>query len=232
MLGIKKYWREIVIAILIGLILALLNSNGNLSVENAKLEGLVRVNESVSNLYISQIQDRDKKIKVYLTRIDSMDRVISSFESRVVYINKERDVKLSSVSKYSVSQSAEYFKSRYKTQDVKVSSEYVMIKDTVSKMCISDLVSGDYARAELKITKSVVGELKLQSRMKDTVISELEMNMKTLEQVVSIKDSTISLKDQIIGNTQKQLKKESRKKTFYKIATIATMAAGGYLLVR
>jgi len=232
MLGIQKFWREIIIAILVGLILALLNSNGNLSTENAKLEGLVMVNESVSDLYMSQIQDRDKKIKVYLTKIDSMDSVISSSESRVVYINKERDVKLSSVSKYSVAQSADYFKSRYKTQDVKVSSDYVMIKDTVSKMCISDLVSGDYARAELKITKSVVGDLKFQSRMKDTVISELDMNRKTLEQIVNIKDSTISLKDQIIGNTQKQLKKEKRNKTFYKIATIATMAAGGYLLVR
>jgi hypothetical protein len=232
MLGIQKFWREIIIAILVGLIIALLNSNGNLSVENAKLEGLVMVNESVSNLYMSQIHDRDKKIKVYITKIDSMNRVISSSESRVVYINKERDGKLSSVSKYSVSQSAEYFKSRYKTQDVKVSSDYVMIKDTVSKMCISDLVSGDYARAELKITKSVVGDLKLQSRIKDTVISELEMNRKTLDQVVSIKDSTISLKDQIIGNTQKQLKKEKRNKTLYKITTVATMAAGGYLLIR
>ena len=232
MLGIQKFWREIVIAILVGLILALLNSNGNLSTENAKLEGLVMVNESVSDLYMSQIHDRDKKIKVYITRIDSMDRVISSSESRVVYINKERDGKLSDVSKYSVTQSAEYFKGRYKTKDVKVSSDYVMVKDTVSKMCISDLVSGDYARAELKITRVVLGDVKLQSRMKDTVISELDMNRKTLEQVVSIKDSTISLKDQIIGNTQKQLKKEKRNKTLYKITTVAAMAAGGYLLIR
>lgn len=232
MLGIQRFWREIVIAILVGLILALLNSNGNLSTENAKLEGLVMVNESVSDLYMSQIQDRDKKIKLYLTKIDSMDSVIESSESRVVYINKERDGKLSDVSKYSVTQSAEYFKSRYKTQDVKVSSDYLMIKDTVSKMCISDLVSGDYARAELKITRVVLGDIKLQSRMKDTVISELDMNRKTLEQVVSIKDSTISLKDQIIGNTQKQLKKEKRNKTLYKITTVAAMAAGGYLLIR
>lgn len=232
MLGIQKFWREIIIAILVGLILALLNSNGNLSTENARLDGLVMVNESVSDLYMSQIHDRDKKIKVYLTRIDSMDMVIASSESRVVYINKERDGKLSSVSKYSVAQSSEYFKSRYKTQDVKVSSDYLMIKDTVSKMCISDLVSGDYARAELKITRVVLGDVKLQSRMKDTVISELDMNRKTLEQVVSIKDSTISLKDQIIGNTQKQLKKEKRNKTLYKITTVAAMAAGGYLLIR
>jgi hypothetical protein len=99
-------------------------------------------------------------------------------------------------------------------------------------MCISDLVSGDYARAELKITRVVLGDVKLQSRMKDTVISELDMNRKTLEQVVKIKDSTISLKDQIIGNTQKQLKKEKRNKTLYKITTVAAMAAGGYLLIR
>lgn len=229
---VAKYWREMSMMIMAVVIAMLLRTNDEAYIENKRLEGLVMVNESVSNLYMSQIHDRDKKIKVYLTKIDSMDRVISSSESRVVYINKERDGKLSSVSKYSVAQSADYFKSRYKTQDVKVSSDYLMIKDTVSKMCISDLVSGDYARAELKITKYVVGDLKLQSRMKDTVISDLDMNRKTLEQILSIKDSTISLKDQIIGNTQKQLKKEKRNKTFYKIATIATMAAGGYLLVR
>jgi hypothetical protein len=232
MLGVQRFWREIVIAMLVGLIIALLNNNGNLIVENAKLEGFVRVNQSVSDLYMSQIQDRDKKIASYITRIDSMNRVISSSETRIVYINKDKDKKLSDVSKYSVAQSADYFKSRYKTQDVKVSSDYVMIKDTVSKMCISDLVSGDYARAELKLTKVVLGDVKLQSRMKDTVISELDMNRKTLEQVVNIKDSTISLKDQIIGNTQKQLKKEKRNKTLYKITTVAAMAAGGYLLVR
>jgi len=105
-----------------------------------------------------------------------------------------------------VAQWADYFKSRCKRQDVKVTSDCGMNKDTVSKMCISDLVSGDYARAELKITRVVLGDVKLQSRMKDTVISELDMNRKTLEQVVNIKDSTISLKDQIIGNTQKQIK--------------------------
>jgi hypothetical protein len=181
---------------------------------------------------MSQIQDRDKKIASYITRIDSMNKVISSSETRIVYINKDKDKKLSDVAKYSVAQSADYFKSRYKTQDVKVSSDYVMIKDTVSKMCISDLVSGDYARAELKLTKVVLGDVKLQSRMKDTVISELDMNRKTLEQVVSIKDSTISLKDQIIENTHKQLKKEKRNKTLYKITTVAAMAAGGYLLIR
>lgn len=227
-----KYWREMSMMIMAVVIIILLKTNDEASVENTRLEGLVMVNESVSDLYMSQIHDRDKKIKVYLTRIDSMNTVISSSESRVVYINKERDGKLSSVSKYSVAQSAEYFKSRYKTQDVKVSSDYVMIKDTVSKMCISDLVSGDYARAELKITRVVLGDVKLQSRMKDTVISELDMNRKTLEQVVIIKDSTISLKDQIIGNTQKQLKKEKRNKTLYKITTVAAMAAGGYLLIR
>lgn len=232
MLGVQRFWREIVIAMLVGLIIALLNNNDNLSIENAKLEGFVRVNQSVSDLYMSQIQDRDKKIASYITRIDSMNKVISSSETRIVYINKDKDKKLSDVSKYSVAQSADYFKSRYKTQDVNVSSDYVMIKDTVSKMCISDLVSGDYARAELKLTKVVLGDVKLQSRMKDTVISELDLQRKTLEQVVNIKDSTISLKDQIIGNTQKQLKKEKRNKTLYKITTVAAMAAGGYLLIR
>jgi hypothetical protein len=232
MLGVQRFWREIVIAMLVGLIIALLNNNDNLSIENAKLEGFVRVNQSVSDLYMSQIQDRDKKIASYITRIDSMNKVVSSSETRIVYINKDKDKKLSDVSKYSVAQSADYFKSRYKTQDVKVSSDYVMIKDTVSKMCISDLVSGDYARAELKLTKVVIGDVKLQSRMKDTVISELDLQRKTLEQVVNIKDSTISLKDQIIGNTQKQLKKEKRNKTLYKITTAAAMAAGGYLLIR
>jgi hypothetical protein len=229
---VSKYWREMSMIVMAVVIIILLRTNDTMSVENAKLDGLVRVNQSVSDLYMSQIHDRDKKIAVYITRIDSMDRVISSSETRIVYINKDRDKKLSDVSKYSVAQSADYLKSRYKTQDVKVSSDYVMIKDTVSKMCISDLVSGDYARAELKLTRVVLGDVKLQSRMKDTVISELDINRKTLEQVVSIKDSTISLKDQIIGNTQKQLKKEKRNKTLYKITTVAAMAAGGYLLIR
>lgn len=232
MLGVQRFWREIVIAILVGFIIALLNSNGNLGTENAKLEGLVNVNQSVSDLYMQQIHYRDKKIASYITRIDSMNRVISSSETRIIYINKDKDKKLSDVAKYSVAQSADYFKSRYKRHDVKVSYDYVMIKDTVSKMCISDLVSGDYARAELKLTKVVLGDVKLQSRMKDTVISELDLQRKTLEQVVNIKDSTISLKDQIIGNTQKQLKKEKRNKTLYKITTVAAMAAGGYLLIR
>jgi hypothetical protein len=232
MLGVQKFWREIVIAVLVGLIIALLNSNGNLGTENAKLEGLVKVNQSVSDLYMQQIHDRNKKIASYIANIDSLGKIISSSEARIVYINKDKDKKLSEVFRYSVEESASYFKSRYKTNDVKVNSEYVMVKDTVSKMCISDLVSGDYARAELKLTKVVLFDVKSQSRMKDTVISELYIQRKTLEQVVSIKDSTISLKDQIIGNTQKQIKKEKRNKTLYKITTVAAMAAGGYLLIR
>lgn len=232
MLGLQRFWREIVIGMLVGVIIALLNNNSGLKTENANIESLLLVNKNITDSCMEQIHSRDKKIAMYVKSVDSLDRIISKSESEIVHVNKDKNKKISEVSSYSVSQSAEYFKSRYKTESVSVQSNRLMISDTVSKMCIKDLVSGDYARAELKITASLIKDMKAQSLEKDTIISLLNKQRMTLEDVVSIKDSTISLKDQIILNTQKQLKREARNKKFYKIATIATAAAGGYLLLR
>jgi hypothetical protein len=230
---LKKYWIYIFCLILLIIIYFLFNSTKNLERENEVLKGNILVNQSLSDLYLSQIKSRDAKILNYVAKIDSLENEVVKYEDNIRVIKNNSNNKVKEVSSYNTTQISNYFKSRYSPKNsISIIGNKLALEDTISRQCITDLVKGDYVRAELKETNKVLNVVKFQSRIKDSTIVILGEQKDKLFMVVKLKDSTIGLQEQIIKNSDKIIKKEKNKKTFYKITTIAGALVSGYLLLK
>lgn len=230
---LKKYWIYIFCLILLIIIYFLFNSTKNLERENEGLKGNILVNQSLSDLYLSQIKSRDAKILNYAAKIDSLENEVVKYEENIRVIKNNYNNKVKEVSSYNTTQISNYFKSRYSPKNsISIIGNKLALEDTISRQCITDLVKGDYVRAELKETNKVLNVVKFQSRIKDSTIVILGEQKDKLFMVVKLKDSTIGLQEQIIKNSDKIIKKEKNKKTFYKITTIAGALVSGYLLLK
>ena len=230
---LKKYWIHIFCLILLIIIYFLFNSTKNLEKENEGLKGNILVNQSLSDLYLSQIKSRDAKILNYVAKIDSLENEVVKYEENIRVIKNNYNNKVKEVSSYNTTQISNYFKSRYSPKNsISIIGNKLALEDTISRQCITDLVKGDYVRAELKETNKVLNVVKFQSRIKDSTIVILGEQKDKLFMVVKLKDSTIGLQEQIIKNSDKIIKKEKNKKTFYKITTIAGALVSGYLLLK
>lgn len=230
---LRKYWIYIFCLILLIIIYFLFNSTKNLEKENESLKGNILVNQSLSDLYLSQISDRDKKIKIYVNQIDSLEKEVVKYEDTIKIIQNNSSNKVKEVSSYNTVQISNYFKSRYNPKtSVSIIGNKLALEDTISRQCITDLVKGDYVRAELKETNKILNVVKFQSRIKDSTIVILGEQKDKLFMIVKLKDSTIGLQDQVIKNSDKIIKREKNKKTFYKITTIAGALVSGYLLLK
>jgi hypothetical protein len=230
---LKKYWIYIFCLILLIIIYFLFNSTKNLERENEGLKGNILVNQSLSDLYLSQIKSRDAKILNYVAKIDSLETEVVKYEENIRVIKNNSNNKVKEVSSYNTTQISNYFKNRYSPKNsISIIGNKLAIEDTISRQCITDLVKGDYVRAELKETNKVLNVVKFQSRIKDSTIVILGEQKDKLFMVVKLKDSTIRLQEQIIKNSDKIIKREKNKKTFYKITTIAGALVSGYLLLK
>lgn len=230
---LRKYWIYIFCLILLIIIYFLFNSTKNLEKENESLKGNILVNQSLSDLYLSEIQNRDKKINIYINQIDSLEKEVVKYEDSIVVIKNNSNEKVKEVSKYNTIQISNYFKDRYSPKkSISVIGNKLVLEDTISRQCITDLVKGDYVRAELKETNKILNVVKFQSKIKDSTIFILGEQKEMLFSVIKLKDSTIGLQENVIKNTEKIIKKEKNKKTFYKITTIAGALVSGYLLLK
>jgi len=102
----------------------------------------------------------------------------------------------------------------------------------VVKMIIKDILSGDSAKAQLKITNEQLQETKKIVSMKDSVISKLELKNSNSELIINSERDKFSIIDEQLKKTEKQLRKERIKtKIFKSLTTIGTLAIGALLIV-
>jgi hypothetical protein len=102
----------------------------------------------------------------------------------------------------------------------------------VVKMIIKDILSGDSAKAQLKITNEQLQETKKIVSMKDSVISKLELKNSNSELIINSERDKFSIIDEQLKKTEKQLRKERIKtKIFKSLTTISTLAIGALLIV-
>jgi hypothetical protein len=99
-------------------------------------------------------------------------------------------------------------------------------------MIIKDILSGDSAKAQLKITNEQLQETKKIVSMKDSVISKLELKNSNSELIINSERDKFSIIDEQLKKTEKQLRKERIKtKIFKSLTTISTLAIGVLLIV-
>ena len=108
----------------------------------------------------------------------------------------------------------------------------VVIDVEIAKKIANDLVSGDVAKAKLKLTEDNVVLLEKKVNVKDSVISILEKQKTNLNLVITYKDDIISKQEEISKSYKTQLVKAKASTFFYKVFAYIGVASAGYLLIK
>ena len=149
---------------------------------------------------------------------------------RVSKLSKTTKAKLGDLRHYSTTDNTNYFKERYnETTSVIQVENGTILKDTVSKKVISDLIVGDASKAEVKILREIVVIEKTKFKFADKTIDSLNLGLETVTNRYELANSE---KDKAISKTEQAFKRERNKKNFYKLTTLMAVLGGGYLLLK
>jgi hypothetical protein len=113
-----------------------------------------------------------------------------------------------------------------------VTNNKVVIDVEIAKKIANDLVSGDVAKAKLKLTENNIILLEKKVVVKDSVINNLEKQKSNLNLVITYKDDIISKQEEISNSYKKQLIKAKTSTFFYKIFAYIGVGSAGYLLIK
>jgi hypothetical protein len=113
-----------------------------------------------------------------------------------------------------------------------VTNNKVVIDVEIAKKIANDLVSGDVAKAKLKITENNISLLEKKVIVKDSVINILEKQKSNLNLVITYKDDIISKQEEISNSYKKELRKSKTTTFMYKIFAYVGIASTGYLLIK
>jgi hypothetical protein len=113
-----------------------------------------------------------------------------------------------------------------------VTNNKVVIDVEIAKKIANDLVSGDVAKAKLKLTEDNILLLEKKVVVKDSVINILEKQKSNLNLVITYKDDIILKQEEISKTYKKELMKSKTKTFFYKIFAYIGVASTGFLLLK
>jgi hypothetical protein len=113
-----------------------------------------------------------------------------------------------------------------------VTNNKVVIDVEIAKKIANDLVSGDVAKAKLKLTEDNILLLEKKVVVKDSVINILEKQKSNLNLVITYKDDIILKQEEISKTYKKELIKSKTKTFFYKIFAYIGVASTGFLLLK
>lgn len=145
-------------------------------------------------------------------------------KKQIVYIQNKAQSDIKKVAGLNTVQIAEYYGKRYENE-VKPSIDGVILNDTVAKANITELVNGDLCTEVLKLTRY---ELKNEEKIgvvKDSVIGNLT-------NINNIKQDEIEIQERIIKNVEKSVRKEKRKKNFWKFITGVVSIGSLYIFAK
>lgn len=222
-----KYWKNIAILILAILVFQQCNSNSELIISSKQ-------HKETAKKYLKQSriikQNLNNEIKVYKSEIKRLNFVNEINEKNLSQNTKLTKAKLSDLRHYSASDYTKYFKCRYNSKiGVIQTVNGTILKDTISKKVITDLIIGDGAKSEVKILREIAKVEKLKFETADKTIDSLNIG---INELVKTYESANSEKDKAINNIEKAFKKERNKNKVWKIIATSVMVGSGYLLLK
>jgi len=101
----------------------------------------------------------------------------------------------------------------------------VILDSTKANIIIKQLVAGDVAKAKVKILENRV-------ILRDTMIKRLRKQSSTKDEKIVLMDLNLVRKDSIVSLRESEVKKEKRKKNFWKYAFYGALGYIGYSLAK
>jgi flagellar biosynthesis chaperone FliJ len=228
-----KYWREIIILVLVFLCYTQCTGNSDLELANSSLKSEVKTYISNAKQLVDKNNALEEDKVKYQDSISDLKTEVKKKQSQIVDVNKKVIRKVNEVRTLKYREIARYYVDRYKMpKEVKSTNLGTALTDTLAKLNITELVRYDGLKDKLKITKEVLSLEKNISVKKDSIISSVEKQNVNLELAIKENEKAIDSQSKIIDNTEKMFKKQKRKTTFYKITTVIAVVTGSYLLLK
>lgn len=183
------------------------------------------VSKSKAKDYLQQSRFAAKNLQgitaKYQSKIDSVVKIENKYKNQLAQNSKTVKAKLSDLKKFSSTEITEYYKDRYNnTKDIIQSELGTTLKDTVSRLVITDLVVGDGAKAEVKILREVVQTKDEKFELCNETVDSLKVG---IESMVKNYELANSEKDNAIKQTEKAFRAEKRTKNIYKGLSVASL---------
>lgn len=101
----------------------------------------------------------------------------------------------------------------------------------VVKLIIKDLLSGDSAKAQLKLTEEILSQTEKKVELKDSVIKKMGEKLEISNNIIVEKDKQIEILNDRVSKVSKELKKEKFKNKLTKFVTGSVTAILAVLLI-
>ena len=186
------------IIVLICIIVWLLYSDRERYVEeyNAKIEALESKVDSLHNIN----DDLTFKIDTLNGQIQNLDQEIYLKNNRINNLKYEISTKVDAVDDFNDDELERFFTERYRS-----------IIDSIAKLVIKDLITGDGAKEELVLSTDKILLLEQKVVLKDSVINNLNSKIGNFNSILNTKTDQLALSRELSEKLQKDLKKQKLK---------------------
>lgn len=191
-----------------------------------------RDNELESQINTSKIEVKSLKNKVakYVDKNNKLSEEVATLNSKkekirtkIIYLKSEGKSELKKIPSLTTREIAVYYQRRYK-KPVVITQYGVSLSDSIAKENIKEVIQKDNCIEEVKLVREELVIEEKRSMIKDTINSNLVKSNNLL--VV-----TTNIQEEVIRKTEKSVKVEKAKKTFWQITTGAILIASTYLII-
>ena len=203
-------WKYLAMFILAFLLFKSCQSSNEVQLANNSLKNEVKDLIDTAD----RIADKNNQLRDTIAILKAKKQKV---KKQIVYIQNKAKSDIKKVATLNTTQIAEYYSKRYKN-DVKPTVSGVVLNDTVAKENITELIQKDGCFDEIKLVRSELVTTEKIGIVKDTIISNLTS-------INDLKQKAIESQERIIKNVEKSVRKEKRKKNFWKLTTFTGIIA-------
>ena len=213
-------WKKLVLYFIIFLLSLLLIKE---CTRNSELESQTKTSkEEVKTLKVKvkQYSDKNNKLNEDLVILNSKKEKV---RIKVTYLKSKEKSELKRVPNLTTKEIATYYQKRYK-KPIVITQYGVSLSDSIAKENIKEVIQKDNCIEEVELVREELVIEEKKSMIKDTINSNLVKSNNLL--VV-----TTNIQEEVIRKTEKSVKVEKAKKTFWQITTGAILIASTYLII-
>ncbi len=111
-------------------------------------------------------------------------------------------------------------------------SNKVVIDTSIARKIATDLVRGDFCKAEIKLVRSNLDLTKKQVVLKDSIIKTLGTQKEELNLIISKKDEMFSKQEEISNSYKKELSKQKGTTFLYKLLSLLGVVSTALLIIK
>ena len=191
--------------------------------ENKELQRSSFVLQKEAAQHKTSAQKHVDAINALQEEVSVLETKKQKVKTEIVYLEKKTKATLEKVPSLSTKEIASYYENRYK-KPATITPYGVALKDSVAKENIKETIEKDGCFEEMKLIKKGLAIEESKSSIKDSINSSLTKAYSALEKANSVQA-------ELIQNTEKSLKKERIKKTFWQITTGAIIGSAAYFVI-